>query len=134
MTIFSNTETAFQVRKQSLRIQSAISLTPEEYRTLEQNFTLSNQAEQLWRFLDNEKIVLRLLQESLPHLKKHFPDAAFHLRLQEDPESGDEKIIVDIRHNLAHNESRARSKAFADEWFLDKLELADRKLNFLLYP
>ncbi len=133
MTTFSDTETTIQVRTQSLRIQSAISLKPEEYKTLEQDFTLVNQA-QIWRFLDNEKVVLRLLQESLPHLKKHFPNAEFHLRLQEDGESGDEKIIVDIRHNLDYRDSRARRKAFASEWFLDKLKLADRKLNFLVYP
>jgi hypothetical protein len=67
------------------------------------------------RVLDNQPSLLRLLLQVIDVVPTYFDEAQLHLSVAQDPEAGDEQLVVRISTNLPVIEAMDRLGRFDEE-------------------
>lgn len=105
--------------------------------------TYTEALEEKYRFVDNQEVqeflqanehVAPLLLEAWARIAENFgPDTSVVLEVRQDPEEdSDPRLFAAIQTKLPPDEARRREARFDEEWWLENLPRARRKVNFCL--
>jgi len=85
------------------------------------------------RFLETHKFLAPLLIEAYFEIGKYFPNPRVFLEVDTDPEeANDQQLVAFIAINCAPNEALRKLKQFDEDWWLDALDRAQKKLSINL--
>ena len=94
-----------------------------------------NQSE-VSQFLERYPFLVTLLAEAHRNIMKYFPNnSQVFLTVDADPEGIDEdQLVASIATDLDPDEATNVLSAFKNNWWLNSLKFAQRKLCFILEP
>ena len=88
------------------------------------------QTKEISGFLETHKFLVPLLIEAYPEISKHFPDSQVFLEIDTSPEeTNNPSLVAFIATNHSPDEALRKLKNFDEEWWLDSLDRAQRKLS-----
>lgn len=81
------------------------------------------------RFLETYKFLAPLLIEAYFEIGKHFPNPRIFLEIDIDPEeTNDQQLVAFVATNYSPNEAIRKLKQFDEDWWLDALDRAQKRL------
>jgi len=107
-------------------------ISPGSYvESLFQNFSLMSDANEIVSFLDKNSFLLPILQEAGIKIKEYFnvQKKDLHLKLFEDPETGNKKIILIIMVSMSPDEALERLNTLRTDWWLNVLDKTHWKMT-----
>ncbi len=94
-----------------------------------QSFYIFREPGAVLRFLERNKFLPPLLVDAYREIRKYFPDSQIFLEVDTDPENrNDQQLVVFIATNLSPKAALQKLKQFDEDWWLDALDRAQRKL------
>jgi hypothetical protein len=81
------------------------------------------------RFLENNKFLILILLEAYFEIRKYFANTQVFLEVDTDPEvKNDQQLVAFIATDYSPDEALRALKQFDEDWWLDTLDRAQRKL------
>ena len=88
------------------------------------------QPEEVLRFLEGNKFLIPLLVEAYFKIRNYFPNSRVFLEIDTDPEElNNQQLIAVIVTNFSPDEVLYTLKQLDEDWWLDALDRAQRKLS-----
>lgn len=106
----------------------------DEFAQLHYYYEIENEKKVIC-FIENNIFLLGLLVEAPIHIYRIFgKEVKLHLKLCHDAEEGWDELFIVIKSSYAPVRAVELENELAEEWFIDRMEIANGKLNFAEEP
>jgi hypothetical protein len=114
--------------------ETSITLQPQRLiRELEKLYTFDNTKE-IKNFLLTNDYLIETLFEAPGYIYRVFGQVPIHLELHHDPEEDWDELFIIIRSLYSAEEAIRRENQLVEEWFLEKMDDTQSKLNITEEP
>lgn len=107
--------------------------TQKSINKLEKIYIFEN-PEEIKNFLLINDYLIDILVDAPSHIHRIFGYVPIYLQLHHDHEEGWDELFVIIKSPYSPEEAISRENRLAEEWFLDKMEATQGKLNIIEEP
>lgn len=106
----------------------------DEFPSLYHHYQIEKESEVI-SFVRKYPFLMNILTEAPNQIHRIFgKDVTLCLELHHDPEEGWDELFIVIKSPYAAEEAIRRENQLAEEWFLDRMEAAQGKLNITEEP
>ncbi len=99
-----------------------------------ENLYIFDNSKEIKNFLLTNDYLMKILFEAQGHICRIFGQVPIHLELHRDPEEGWEELFIVIKSPYPTSEARRRENQLVKEWFLDRMQATQGKLNIAEEP
>lgn len=106
----------------------------DEFASLHSNYKIENEA-RVTSFIRKYPFLLSLLEEAPNQIHRVFGnDVSLYLELHSDSQEGWDELFIVIKSKYSVEKAISLENRLAKEWFLDKMEVTQGKLNITEEP